>query len=227
MTKVSLEIIVIEDEEDILELIEYHLQKAGYTTMGFTSTQNVEQFLEEENPSLMIIDRNLPRVEGSEFVKKIRSYGYNIPVIFLTAKAKDNEVEEGFNSGGDDYITKPFNPKELVLRVNALLRRVGISPRDKIKYRDIMMNISTKKIFIEHEAIELSHLEFKLLYTFLQKPNQVLDRDFLRDEVWRDEESSFQDKSINVAINRLKKKIDPKGSKEYFVPIRSVGYKLV
>jgi len=227
MTKVSLEIIVIEDEEDILELIEYHLQKAGYTTMGFTSTQNVEQFLEEENPSLMIIDRNLPRVEGSEFVKQIRSYGYNIPVIFLTAKAKDNEVEEGFNSGGDDYITKPFNPKELVLRVNALLRRVGISPRDKIKYRDIMMNISTKKIFIEHEAIELSHLEFKLLYTFLQKPNQVLDRDFLRDEVWRDEESSFQDKSINVAINRLKKKIDPKGSKEYFVPIRSVGYKLV
>lgn len=227
MTKVSLEIIVIEDEEDILELIEYHLQKAGYTTMGFTSTQNVEQFLEEENPSLMIIDRNLPRVEGSEFVKQIRSYGYNIPVIFLTAKAKDNEVEEGFNSGGDDYITKPFNPKELVLRVNALLRRVGISPRDKIKYRDIMMNISTKEIFIEHEAIELSHLEFKLLYTFLQKPNQVLDRDFLRDEVWRDEESSFQDKSINVAINRLKKKIDPKGSKEYFVPIRSVGYKLV
>jgi len=227
MTKVSLEIIVIEDEEDILELIEYHLQKAGYTTMGFTSTQNVEQFLEEENPSLMIIDRNLPRVEGSEFVKQIRSYGYNIPVIFLTAKAKDNEVEEGFNSGGDDYITKPFNPKELVLRVNALLRRAGISPRDKIKYRDIMMNISTKEIFIEHEAIELSHLEFKLLYTFLQKPNQVLDRDFLRDEVWRDEESSFQDKSINVAINRLKKKIDPKGSKEYFVPIRSVGYKLV
>ena len=122
MKKSSLEIIIIEDEEDILELIEYHLQKAGYETMGFSSTENVEQFLEEENPVLMIIDRNLPKVEGSEFIKHIRSYGYNIPVIFLTAKAKDRELEEGFEAGCDDNITKPFNPKEIIFRVNASLK---------------------------------------------------------------------------------------------------------
>jgi len=227
MNKAPKEIIIIEDEEDILELIEYHLQKEGYETMGFTSTKNVEQFLEEENPVLMIVDRNLPHVEGSEFVKYLRSYGYTIPVIFLTAKAKDSELEEGFEAGCDDYITKPFKPKELVFRVNALLRRSGVLLNEKIKYRDIVMNITTKELFIEHQLIELSHLEFRLLYTFIQKPNQVLNRDFLRDEVWHEEESNFQDKSINVAINRLKKKIDPSGEKGYFVPIRSVGYKLI
>ena len=227
MKKNALEIIVIEDEEDILELIEYHLQKAGYETMGFTSTQNVEQFLEEENPVLMIIDRNLPQVEGSKFVKYIRSYGYNIPVIFLSAKSKDSELEEGFEAGCDDYITKPFNPKELILRINAILKRVGILLNEKIKHRDIIMNIHTKELFVDNQFIELSHLEFKLLHTFMQKPNQVLDRDFLRDEVWHNEENNFQDKSINVAINRLKKKIDPNGKKEYFLPIRSVGYKLI
>jgi len=227
MLKESLEIVVVEDEEDILELIEYHLQKAGYLTMGFTSTQKVEEFIEEENPALMIIDRNLPKVEGATFVKHLRSYGYNIPVIFLTAKAKDSEIEVGFESGGDDYITKPFNPRELILRVNAILKRVGLSHTDKIKHRDILMNITTQELFVDKKLIELSHLEFRLLYTFIKKPNQVLDRDFLRDEVWREEESSFKDKSINVAINRLKKKIDPTGEKEYFLPIRSVGYKLV
>ena len=92
----SLEIVIIEDEEDILELIEYHLQKAGYDTIGFLSTETVEQFLEEERPSLMIIDRNLSGVEGSEFVKHLRSYGCTIPVIFLSAKDSDIDIDEGF-----------------------------------------------------------------------------------------------------------------------------------
>ena len=167
LVKESLEIVVVEDEEDILELIEYHLQKAGYLTMGFTSTQKVEEFIEEENPALMIIDRNLPRMDGATFVKQLRSYGCNLPVIFLTAKSKDSEIEAGFEAGGDDYITKPFNPKELILRVNALLKRSGRSLGEKIRHRDIIMNINTQEISIDNHPIELSHLEFKLLYTFI------------------------------------------------------------
>ena len=223
----NIEIVIIEDEEDILELIEYHLQKAGYATMGFLSTENVEQFIEEESPALMIVDRNLPRVEGSEFVKYIRSYGYNIPVIFLTAKAKDSELEEGFESGGDDYMTKPFNPKELVLRVKALLKRSGFTQDDKIKHRDITMDLKNHQLFIDNKSIEVSKLEFNLLYTFIKNPNQALERDFLREEVWRDESANFHVKTINVTISRLKKKIDPTGEKSYFIPVRSVGYKLV
>jgi len=90
----AIEIVVIEDEEDILELIEYHLTKEGYEVTGFLSTENVERFLEEENPALMMVDRNLPGTEGSEFVAYLRSVGYDIPVIFLTAKDRESELEE-------------------------------------------------------------------------------------------------------------------------------------
>jgi DNA-binding response OmpR family regulator len=223
----SLEIVIIEDEEDILELIEYHLQKAGYDTIGFLSTESVEQFLEEEKPALMIIDRNLSGVEGSEFVKHLRDYGCTIPVIFLTAKDSDNDIDEGFLSGGDDYITKPFRYKELIFRINALLRRSGIVIGDKLRHRDLTLDISKRELYRDKEQINLTNLEFNLLCTFVKKPNSILERDFLRDEVWREDSSSFNDKTINVTMNRLKKKIDPSGERSYFVPVRGIGYKIV
>jgi len=223
----SIEIVIIEDEEDILELVEYHLQKSGYETMGFLSTKNVEQFLAEERPSLMIVDRNLPDIEGSEFIAMLRKNGCNIPVIFLTAKDEEIDLEEGFERGGDDYITKPFRPKELVLRVEALLRRAGAISNNKIKYRDLSLNLNSRTLMIDKTSVELTNLEFRLLYTFVKNPNTTLDRDFLRDKVWGDNSLNFNDKTINVTMNRLKKKIDSLGEKEYFLPIWGVGYKLV
>ncbi len=223
----SIEIVVIEDEEDILELVEYHLQKSGYETMGFLSTKNVEQFLAEERPALMIVDRNLPDIEGSEFIAKLRKDGCNIPVIFLTAKDEESDLEEGFERGGDDYITKPFRPKELILRVEALLRRAGVISNNIIKHRDLVLNLNNRILTIDNISIELTNLEFKLLHTFVKKPNTTLDRDYLRDEVWEDDSYHFNDKTINVTLNRLKKKIDPYGEKNYFLPIWGVGYRLV
>ncbi|MEA1953493.1 MAG: response regulator transcription factor [Campylobacterota bacterium] len=226
-TNKNIEIVVIEDEKDILELVEYHLAKEGYNVTGFLSTKNVEQFLDEENPSLMVIDRNLPDIEGSEFVAKMRDTGYVLPVIFLTARDKDSDLEEGFESGGDDYMTKPFSNKELLLRIEALLRRSGVKTGDKVKYRDLTLSIQKRELQVDKKQIELTNLEFNLLYTFIKNAQQALDRDFLRDEVWGDDSVSFNDKTINVAINRLKKKIDPTGEKEYFMPVRGVGYKMV
>lgn len=227
MQNTDIEIIVIEDEPDILELLEYHLEKEGYTVTGFLSTENVEQFLEEENPALMIVDRNLPGIEGSEFVSQIREQGYDIPVMFLTARDKESDLEEGFHSGGDDYMTKPFSSKEMLLRVAALLKRSGATSTDKVKYRDLILDLQKRELSIEDKRIELTNLEFKLLHTFVKNPHQPLDRDFLRDEVWGDDSTNFHDKTINVAMNRLKKKIDPEGIKEYFAPVWGVGYKLL
>ncbi len=180
----NIEIVVIEDEEDILELVEYHLSKEGYEVTGFLSTENVEQFLEEENPALMIVDRNLPGTEGSEFVSQMREIGYDIPVIFLTARDKEIDLEEGFNSGGDDYITKPFSYKELLLRIEALLRRSGVKSGNNIKYKDLTLDIQKRELSVEKEYIDLTNLEFRLLHTFVKNAHQALDRDFLRDEVW-------------------------------------------
>jgi len=227
MENQDIEIVVIEDEEDILDLIEYHLQKKGYAVTGFLSTENVEQFVEEESPALMIVDRNLPGMEGSAFVAYLREQGYDIPVIFLTARDKEQDLEEGFRSGGDDYMTKPFNANELLLRVEAILRRSGISRHDKVKYRDIVLDMHQHTVMIAGEPVELTNLEFRLLYTFIQNPHQPLERDFLRDEVWGDNSIDFHGKTINVAMNRLKKKIDPTGEKEYIAPVWGVGYKLI
>ncbi len=226
MENEEIEIVVIEDEEDILELIEYHLTKAGYRVTGFLSTAQVEQFIEEEEPALMIVDRNLPGMEGSDFVASLRDVGYEIPVIFLTAKDREQDLEKGFASGGDDYMTKPFNPRELLLRTEALLRRSGVTQHHKVKYRDLTLDQRQHTLTVSGNAVELTNLEFKLLHTFVTHRHQPLGRDFLRDRVWGDEQTTCNDNTINVAINRLKKKIDPTGEKEYIVPVWGVGYKL-
>ena len=222
----NIEIIVIEDEEDILELIEYHLSSEGYTVTGFLSTENVEQFLEEETPSLMIVDRNLPGMEGSEFISYLREIGYSIPVIFLTAKDKESELEEGFDAGADDYITKPFRPTELKLRVKALLKRYGVLTKQKrIKYKELTIDLEENKLTVENNLISLTPLEFNLLKTFLDNIDKPLTRDFLRDEVWGSEGEGVNDNAVNVAINRLKNKIDPENIENYFTPVWGVGYK--
>jgi len=222
----NIEIIVIEDEEDILELIEYHLHKEGYSVAGFLSTDKVESFLEEESPSLMIVDRNLPGIEGSEFVAYLREIGYDIPVIFLTAKAKESELEEGFDAGGDDYMCKPFSPKELTLRVKALLQRSGtLQKQTRIKYKLLTLDLDCKEVYVNGLEVRLTNLEFKLLYTFMKHIDKPLSRDYLRDEIWGNDFEEVNDNAVNVAINRLKKKIDPKNEQVYFHPVWGVGYK--
>jgi len=218
----NIEIVIIEDEEDILELLEYHLQKAGFETIGFSSTQNVEKFLEEEDPSLLIVDRNLPLVEGSEFIAQMREKGYDVPVIFLSAKDSDQAIDEGFLRGADDYITKPFRMQELLHRVKSILKRTGSRQQSKLKYRDLLLDIEAQTLSIDGTSIKLTKMEFNLLHTFIKHPNKALNRDFLVEEI--SEES--QGKTINVAINRLKNKIDPEGNKEYISSVWGVGYKL-
>ncbi len=219
-------IVIVEDEEDILELIEYNLEKEGFETVGFTSTKNVAQLLEEEPVDLLIMDRNLPGVEGSEFVAQMREIGVETPVIYLTAKNKESDIEEGFERGGDDYITKPFNMKELILRIKAVLKRTKKDKSEgKVIYRDITLDLGSRELFIDGKNIELTKLEFDLLYTLINNQKIVLDRDYLLEHVWGGD-AIYQDRTVNVAINRLKEKIDPDKSKEYIKTVRGVGYTL-
>lgn len=219
-------IVVVEDEEDILELLEYNLQKEGYETVGFLNTKTVAQLLEEEQVDLLLMDRNLPGIEGSEFVEELRRKGVQTPVIYLSAKNKDSDIEEGFNRGADDYITKPFSPKEVAMRVKAVLKRTkkGFN-QENVSYRDIVMNPQTREVKAGTVNVELSKLEFDLLLTLIKNQNVVLDRDFLLEHVWGGDDV-YQDKTVNVAINRLKDKIDPNKDKEYIKTVRGIGYSL-
>lgn len=216
-------ILIIEDNEDLLELEEFHLKKEGYRVIGLTSTKEVESML-EQGVDLMLVDRTLPRIEGSEFVSYLRDKGVTTPVMFVSAKDKDEDVEEGFICGGDDYLRKPFNIKELLCRVKAILRRTNFIEYERLTARDIVMDFNTRKTFIENSEVELTKLEFKLLSLFMKNKNRALERKYLLQHIWNDNELT-QQRTINVTINRLKKKIDPQDEKNYIVPIRGIGYK--
>ena len=217
-------IIVVEDELDLLELLEYHLSKEGYDVEGFLEPSRVEEMLKSENVDLLIMDRNLPKTEGAQFVKQIRQKGFTVPVIFLTAKTEDVHKVEGFEVGADDYITKPFNIAEFILRVKAVLKRTS-SKKDTLQYKDIVISIDSQQVFVGQKEVSLTKLEFNLLCELIKNKNIVLSREALLSSVWKDEEI-YQDRTVDVAVKRLKEKIDPDKTKNYISSVRGVGYKL-
>lgn len=220
-------IVIVEDEEDLLDLLEYNLIKEDFDVIGFLNTKGVENILEEENIDLLLMDRNLPDIEGSEFVKSLRENGIVVPVIYLSAKDKDTDIEEGFLSGGDDYLVKPFNMKELILRVKSIIRRTSSKVTNgTIRYKDILLDKGTRRISIDGAFIETTKLEFDLLHELILNKNTILDRDYLLQSVWEHAEEN-QYKTVNVAITRLKNKIDPHKIKNYIQTIRGIGYKLI
>ena len=216
-------ILIVEDEEDILELLEYTLQKEGYETIGFLNIdKNVRNVLNEEQVDLIIMDRNLPGIEGTSFINEIKQQGFTNPVIYVTAKDRDEDIIEGFDSHADDYITKPFNLKELCARVKAVIKRSS-KDIDILKVKDIVYKASNKKFYIDENEIELTHLEHDLLLEFIKNKDILMTREHLLNSVWQD---SFEkkEKTVNVAIKRLKAKIDPEGEKDYIRSIRGEGY---
>lgn len=216
-------ILIIEDEEDILELLEYTLQKEGYETIGFlTIDKNVKKVLDEEKIDLILMDRNLPGVEGTSFINEIKKQGYSTPVIYVTAKDKDEDIIEGFDSYADDYITKPFNIKELCARIKAVIKRSS-KEVDILKIKDIVYKSSNKKFYINDEELELTHLEHDLLLEFIKNKDILMTREHLLNTVWQDSLDK-KEKTVNVAIKRLKAKIDPNGDKDYIRSVRGEGY---
>jgi len=215
-------ILIVEDEEDILDLMEYTLSKEGYDVITCIDTSNVVDMLDEEYISLILMDRNLPNIEGSKFIASLRESGYNQPVIYVSAKDSSDEILEGFDRGGDDYITKPFNLNELKARVKAVIKRTQ-NVQDIIKVKDIIYSSSNKTFNIAGEDVKLTHLEHDLLLEFIKNQNILLSRDILLERVWKDS-ASKQLKTVNVAIKRLKENIDPNGEKNYIQAVRGEGY---
>ena len=221
-------ILIVDDDNDILELLEYNLSNAGYDVIGFLNTKHVRRVLQEEKIDLIIMDRNLPDIEGSSYVEMLRSKNINTPVIFLSAKDAQEDINEGFVKGGDDYITKPFNIDELQLRIKAVLNRYNINSKETqkdLEYKDIKLDLNLHKAVIGEYEADLTKLETALLHILMINKGKVLDREFLLKHIWKDTENINQ-KTVNVAMKRLKEKIDPFKNKDYIKTIRGVGYLL-
>jgi len=217
-------ILVIDNDIELLELVEFYLSKSGFKAFTNTSTKNIESILDEENIDLIVIDHNLLELDVSELVRYLRDKGIEIPIIFISAKVDFSKIEDGFLAGGDDYIVKPFNIKELIFRVKAVLKRTKVYDSDRLIHRDILIDVNNRKAYVEEEEIFLTKLEFNLLSFFVKNKNRIIDREKLLLKVWNNEEVK-QKQTVTVTINRLKKKIDPKNIKDYIIPIYGLGYK--
>jgi len=221
-------ILIVDDDKDILELLEFTLSKVGFNVLSFLNTKNVSRILQEENIDLILMDRGLPDIDGSLYIEMLRSKNINIPVIFISAKDSSEDIKNGFLIGADDYVTKPFNMEELVLRIKAVLKRSNfesVELAQTMVYKDIQLDINLHLATINSKHIELTKLETTLLQILIKNKNRVLNRDFLIQHVWKTADGINQ-KTVNVAIKRLKEKIDPLREKDYIKTIRGVGYLL-
>ncbi|WP_297484035.1 response regulator transcription factor [Sulfurimonas sp.] len=217
------QILIVDDESDILELLEYHFSNAGFDVIGFLNTKHIRDVLAEENIDLIIMDRNLPDIEGSYYIEMLRSRNIEIPVILLSSKNSTEDIKEGLIKGADDYVCKPFDMEELILRCKAILKRSQQGFVENIKYKDIELDLNMHHVHIGKKIVSLTNLETQLLYVLIANRGKVLDREFLLKQVWK-EEHSIHLKTVNATIKRLKEKIDPTKEKEYIKTIYGVGY---
>lgn len=217
-----IKLVLIEDDKDLNELLALRFRALRYEVFAFYECVGVERVLDEQDIDILLVDRNLPfGKDGIDFVARLRKQGYNEPVIFLTAKALQTDILQGFEMGCDDYITKPFDFNELVLRIKALVKR-SKKESEKLAFKDFLLDLENRLCFFKKEQIQLSSLEFELLKCFFENKNAVLSREFLAECVWDD--TSTNDKTINIALTRLRAKFP--ALKAYIQSVRGVGYKL-
>ena len=224
-------ILIIEDEEDILELLEYTLQKEGYETIGFlNANENVKKVLDEEKIDLILMDRNLPNIEGTSFIKDLRANGYQNPVIYVTAKDKSEDILDGFEAHADDYITKPFNPLELIARVKSAYRRYtkyNEKSEENIIYINGLEIDQDKHICRLYETqIELTPMEFDILLYLAQKRGNVVSSEELFEKVWK-EKYLENNNTVMVHIRRIREKLKENTKNPKFIKtVWGVGYKI-
>ena len=221
-------IAVVVDEEDILKLISVNIAKAGFVVKEFTHGKPFLRFLSTNSPDVIILDLMLPDIDGFEICKQVRSgqKGAHIPIIMLTARGEEADRVLGLELGADDYVTKPFSPRELVARVKAILRRIDTPSDEKALTIGDKITLDAQKFEVtaSGKAITLTPTEFKILEILASKKGWVFTRDQILDYLWGHEKIVL-DRTIDVHIRNLREKLGPEVA-DLIKNIRGVGYKL-
>ena len=218
----------IEDEESLVSLLEYNIKSAGYKFDFSLSGYDGMLKIQELKPDLIFLDRMLPDIEGTEICKFIRSKKeiQRIPVIMLTAKGEEEDLLQGFDNGADDYLIKPFSPKELLARISALLRRSNESNvTSKLKYGNIVMDTDMHRVYCCDKETKLGPREYRILEFLMKNPGRVYSRQQLLDAVWGTN-VYITDRTIDVHIRRLRKALSVNEECKVIRTIRSSGYSL-
>jgi len=220
-------IALIEDESDIQDLVTLHLQKHNFKVRAFFDLSSFYRYLNTELPDLIILDLMLPDADGMEvckFLKNNENYKH-IPIIILTARSDEMEKVLGLELGADDYVTKPFSPRELVARVKAVLRRERKeeTPNVIIFGNILKVDLQRFEVFVENQKVELTPSEFKILTLLLKRKGWVFSRDSILEELGSSEKGVL-DRTVDVHIKNLREKLGPAGS--FIKNVRGVGYKI-
>ncbi len=222
------QILVVEDEEPISILIKYNLEKNGFdVTQAFDGEEALEK-IDIKTPDLIILDWMLPNKSGIEVLSDIRgmSYTADIPVILLTARGQEGDKLAGFEKGADDYITKPFSPKELIARIKALIKRTKPSLlKANISYHEIEFDSEKKIVLVAGSKVDLSSTEFELLSFFVEKPEKIHSRETLLRKVWSNE-NEVESRVVDTCVRRLRSALETahKGAENYIKTVRGEGY---
>lgn len=218
-------ILLVEDEENIRGFLKINLQRSNFEVIEAENGEKGLELANKEKPKIAILDVMLPGIDGFMVCNKLRSNFPNMGIIMLTAKGQDMDKITGLEHGADDYIVKPFNPLEVVLRVKALLRRLGKDDKEKLEFDPFVIDLYSQKVLKNNIEIDVTPKEYLLMKIFLENPNKAFSRDELLDLVWGT--NYFGDaKIIDVNIRRLRAKIEDKPSEpDYIETVWGIGYR--
>jgi len=220
-------IYIVDDEPDILELVTVHLEQNGFVAKGFLNSREFYQAIEKSKPDLLILDLMLPDEDGLEICKNVKQKDgmSHIPIIILSAKGEESDKVVGLELGADDYVTKPFSPRELIARVKAVLRRQGEKTESKRLFMgdDVTIDLKRYEVTIGDEKVNLTPTEFKLLSLMSAKKGMVFSREQILDYLWGSEKAVI-DRTVDMHVKNLRKKLGD--SARYIKNVRGIGYKI-
>ena len=225
-------ILIVDDEKEIADLVEIYLKNENFKVLKYYTSKDVLQNISNLDIDLAILDVMMPNIDGFSLCKKLRDLGYTFPIIFATAKGDDIDKINGLTIGADDYVTKPFQPLELIARVKAQLRRCqkydNLRKIDNIiDFRGILINNDTHEFFLNEKLVNLTKIEFAILWLLCENRGNVLKNDSLFEEVWKEKYFDKDNNTIMVHIRHLREKMNDTGKKpKYIKTIYGVGYKI-
>ena len=219
-------ILIVEDEPEIRELLAFTLNREGYDVLEAETAEAALVKMDSRMPDLAVVDWMLPGMDGVELARRIRrdEVGSDLPIIMLTARGDEPDKLKSFASGVDDYITKPFSPRELLARVKALLRRSGAPENNLLEACGITLNLDSHRITIQGNDVHTGPTEFRLLELLMRNPDRAFDRNQLLDRVWG-RSVYVEERTVDVHILRLRKLLKPYGLARTVQTVRSVGYR--
>ena len=222
-------ILMVEDDSTIAFAVKYAVEQEGFNLDIAENLENARKIVNSKEYDLILLDVMLPDGNGYEFLKQLCEHDEDTPVIFLTACDEEVNIVMGLDIGGDDYITKPFRVRELISRINAILRRKGKSQDSNkkiLKFKNISIHTLEARVFKNNEEIFLTSAEYKLLLILIQNKNMVLSRAQILEKLWDVTYDFINDNTLSVYIKRLREKIEDDSSKpQYILTVRGLGYK--